>query len=134
MQANVSDLVTKFFERSNAIQAYWSFYSTAVLGLLAFFGTKKRDRLIASLLSVAFAGFAASNLDALRTVTRQRIVLKEMLTACTKLEPPQCGVALHELSDTVSPSSLTAVTYLHLTGDVFVFVGIWWLVLHREKS
>jgi hypothetical protein len=34
------DLVSLYFERSNAIQTFWNFYLTVILGLSAFFGSQ----------------------------------------------------------------------------------------------
>jgi hypothetical protein len=118
----IPDLIAKAFERTNALQTYWAFYSTGVLGLLAFFGNKQRERAIAIILSVAFVGFAIANLDALRSVTRQRVALQQVLDQRCETIPStaECIVAR-----SIEPSSLPAVTFLHITGDVLVLLGMW---------
>lgn len=74
-----SEALNIAFERSNQLQTYWSFYATAVLALLAFFGSAKaetRSPLLAFLLTLAFAGLSLANLEALLDVSRQRIALQ----------------------------------------------------------
>ena len=71
------DLVSLYFERSNAIQTFWNFYLTVIFGLLAFFESQKMpvgNRALPTLVfSLAFAGFAAFNLHAHLTPHRHAL-------------------------------------------------------------
>jgi hypothetical protein len=127
----IPDLIAKAFERTNALQTYWAFYSTGVLGLLAFFGNKQRERAISIILAIAFVGFAVANLDALRSVTRQRVALEEVFKQRCSANPStaECKVAL-----SIQPSSLCAVTLLHVTGDVLVLLGMFVLTRRATPS
>jgi hypothetical protein len=120
----IVDPIAKAFERTNALQAYWAFYSSGVLGLLAFFGAKKRERTISVLLALTFIAFAAANLSAIVSVTKQRAALQKVLE---RGYPPVCDTADCAVARSVDPSTVQAVTILHVTGDLFVIAGIWLL-------
>ena len=83
------DLVTWYFERTNAMQTLWSIYVTIVLGLLGFLGSAKlkppRLRILCILL-IAFLGFAFVNCSALRSVTRQRETLVNLVRSAQPKE------------------------------------------------
>ena len=51
-----------FFERSNAMQMFWSLYIPIVLGIMAFFGAgSQRSRIPAASVTFAFVSFATVN-------------------------------------------------------------------------
>jgi hypothetical protein len=53
----VNEALSLFFERSNALQTYWNFHLTVILGLLAFFGTTRitrKTKTAAALVSAAY--------------------------------------------------------------------------------
>lgn len=128
------DAISLFFERSNALQTYWNFYLTVVLGLLAFFGTAKvtsKTKLVAALVTVAFVGFCAVNLNGLLSIAEQR------LNVCSYLAHFECkGDEVHLLSPlqiTLHPPAKWQVVLLHLFGDAFTIAAIWFLALRKEN-
>src|ERR1700735_1655523 len=68
------DLIQLYFERSNALQWYWTLYVVVVGGLLAFSSLRVRpDATTALLVSVLFGIFAFKNLGAIHDTTDQRL-------------------------------------------------------------
>jgi hypothetical protein len=135
MTISFSDAISLFFERSNALQTYWNFYLTVILGLLAFFGTAKvtsKTKFVAALVTVAFAGFCVVNLGGLLSVTEQR------LDVCSYLAHAICaGDAVQIVTPmriTLHPPSQCQVIALHLFGDVFSIAAIWFLALRKEHA
>lgn len=125
-----SEALNIAFERSNQLQTYWSFYATAVLALLAFFGSAKaetRSPLLAFLLTLAFAGLSLANLEALLDVSRQRIALQAILISLAGNDSARVS-----LVQAITPSTLSAVRGFHIVFDIFTVTAIWVLTLRRN--
>lgn len=130
------DLVTLYFERSNALQTYWAFYTTIVLALLAFFGSIKPSRqklLIAVVLSLSFISFAAVNLDALRSVTKARIACRDLIFSGRLDNLPSQEVQQH-IEQIITPWPFAGVAVMHVAGDIFTVGSIWFLVLLKSPA
>ena len=64
-----NELIQLYFERSNALQAYWTLYVVIVGGLLAFSSLRKLPAAVTTLIvTLLFGLFAYENLDAIMTV------------------------------------------------------------------
>ena len=121
----LTELLTMYFDRSNAFETLWSFYLTVVLALLAFSGGGQKTTIeVAVFLTIAFLVFAAASLKALIVVTRQRCKLQTLIGAAAASAPD--GKAIAETSD---PSTVRAVVDFHLLGDAITMAGIWWFAL-----
>src|SRR5438270_3242109 len=71
-----NDLVRLYFDRSNALQWYWTLYVIVIGGLLAFSSLRQRkDTLTAVLVSVLYAFFAYKNLGAIHDVSMERFAI-----------------------------------------------------------
>src|SRR5712691_12498131 len=67
------DLIQLYFERTTALQNYWTLYVVIVGGLLAFSSLRKQPAALTTLIvSILFGLFAYENLDAMYDTTRQR--------------------------------------------------------------
>ncbi|MGC4083004.1 MAG: hypothetical protein QM736_13070 [Vicinamibacterales bacterium] len=117
-------LLSAGYERANQLQTYWAFYATLVLGVLAFFGSARRSRSIATLVTIGFIAVAAANLLALIDVSRQRLVLQHYLVATAGSD-----AMLVSLAGTLTPWSLLVVMAFHLLFDLFTIGSIWALTL-----
>lgn len=127
------DLVNLYFERSNALQTYWSFYISIVLALLAFFGSLKRSRhnlLLTVFLSISFIVCAAMNLSALWDVTEARLAVKQLILTRT-FSPPLDPEVLNAMRGVLKPATLGWVVGTHLSGDILTLAGIWYLALRK---
>src|SRR5438046_9601617 len=70
---NYNELIQLYFERANAMQAYWNLYVIIVGGLLAVSSMRKQPAAdTTALVSILFALFAYKNHDAMHEVTAQR--------------------------------------------------------------
>jgi hypothetical protein len=118
------DLVAMYFERSNAAQTLWLDYATIVLLLLGFLVAVKKPELTRSFriaLLCAFAGFAISNLWALKDVTQQREAIAQLAQSMEK----------NQLAPVLDPTSLYLVVPLHLGADLVVAAAIMFLGTRR---
>jgi H+/gluconate symporter-like permease len=130
------DLVSLYFERSNAMQTFWGFYITIVLGLLAFFGTAKpspKKILLAGILSLGFIGFAVVNQDALHDVTHARVVTQRLIAEYQDTDPVK-QAAIDQIKTTITPPTESGVRVFHICADIGVLIAIWSLTLYREPG
>src|SRR3954467_9486478 len=128
---NYNELIQLYFERSNALQAYWTLYVVIVGGLLAFSSLRKESAaLTTAIVSVLFALFAYENLGAIKTTASQRFATLE---AIKKSEGSAADVArLREpLEPTLNPASLGSTQTTHLVSDVLTIAGLWVMELSR---
>src|SRR6266700_2054781 len=65
-------LIQLYFERSTALQWYWTIYVLVIGGLLAYSSFRqRRDWITTALVTVLFSFFAYKNLDSIHDVTRE---------------------------------------------------------------
>jgi hypothetical protein len=132
-------LVQLFFDRAAAMQQFWGFYITVVLGLLAFFGSAARTRVNAAVMTLGFIGFAWVNLDGLRDAAQQRVEV------CTALAHGDCvrhavfsatvliRLATPPLNITLTAPTVGSVVWFHRAADALTIAAIWYLVLRAHR-
>src|SRR5437868_12904594 len=80
------ELIRLYFERSNALQWYWTIYVVVIGGLLAFSSLRQRpDVRTAVLVSVLYCFFAYKNLGAIKDVSMQRFAILDTIKMFTPL-------------------------------------------------
>lgn len=68
-----SELVQAYFERSTALQWYWTLYVIVIGGVLGFSTLRQRPELVTTvLIAVLFACFAYKNLGAIEATAEER--------------------------------------------------------------
>jgi hypothetical protein len=132
---NYNELIQLYFERSNAIQAYWNLYVVVVGGLLAFSSLRKQPAAITTLIvSVLFGLFAYENHDALQIATGQRLATHSAITKFDAADTvPSAKAVRDQLEPTLTPTSHSGVRATHLTSDVLVIAGLWAMELRRRR-
>jgi len=130
---NYAELIQLYFERSNALQAYWTLYVVIVGGLLAFSSLRKQPAaLTTAIVSLLFLLFAYENLSAIQATASQRFAT---LDAIKKSEGSAADVArLREaLEPTLNPASLGSTRTTHLLSDALTIAALWAMELRRRK-
>jgi hypothetical protein len=130
------ELIQLYFERSNALQAYWTLYVVIVGALLAFSSLRKLPAALTTLIvTLLFGLFAYENLDAIRTVTRQR---HATLAAIKQSDSGSAAAEIKPVRDllepTLTPAPESAVQRTHLVSDILTVVGLWAMELRRRKN
>jgi len=112
------------------MQALWSIYITIVLGTLGFLGAAKLKPprlLVLAPLFVAFFAFACVNCGALRNVTDQRNITKELIRTFQAPADSKAPLDPHiqeEILRSLDPASVLAVTWFHVTGDILTLLAM----------
>lgn len=128
------ELIQLYFERSNALQAYWTLYVVIVGGMLAFSSMRKLPAAVTTLIvTLLFGLFAYENMDAIMTVTRQR---HATLAAIKQSDPTSAEIkpVRDLLEPTLTPAPESAVQRTHLVSDVLTILGLWAMELRRRKN
>lgn len=129
------ELIQLYFERSNALQGYWTLYVVIVGGLLAFSSLRKLPAAVTTLVvTILFCLFAYENLDAIRTVTRQR----HATLAAIKQSDSNAAAEIKPLRDllepTLTPAPESSTMRTHLVSDILTVIGLWTLELRRRRN
>ena len=128
------DLVSLYFERANAMQIFWNFYVTIVLGLIVFFGSVKPSRSttrVAAILSVAFVVFACVNLKAILGVTQQRCVAASLVRS-SHSDKATDQAAIAAIAKSLDPPTKGGVERLHISVDLLTLAAVWSLALRKR--
>ncbi len=125
---NYSELVQLYFERSTALQWYWTIYVIVIGGLLGFSTFRQRPQTAtAVLVTVLYACFAYKNLGAIEaTVTQQQAVLSA-IKGYPATGPNAADVT--RVRDSLEPvlplSQSEGVRYFHIACDLLVVAAVW---------
>src|SRR6476646_10243189 len=75
-----NDLIQLYFERTTALQNYWTLYVVVIGGLLAFSSLRLRTSWVTTLLvTILYCGFGYKNLGAIYDTTIQRAVTLDLI-------------------------------------------------------
>jgi hypothetical protein len=129
------ELIQLYFERSNALQAYWTLYVVIVGGLLAFSSLRKLPAALTTLIvTLLFGLFAYENLGAILSVTKQR----HATLAAIKQSDSSAAVEIKPVRDllepTLTPAPESSVQRTHLVSDLLTILGLWAMELRRRKN
>jgi hypothetical protein len=129
-----ADLLQFYFDRSNALQWYWTIYVVVIGGLLAFSSLRQRpDARTALLVTILYCFFAYKNCGAIRDVTYQRFAILDVLKSTpatsdqeSRMRPP--------IEVTLTPPEYPGVRNFHIASDVLVVLAIWSMERRRMRA
>lgn len=132
---NYDQLIQLYFERSNALQGYWTLYVVIVGGLLAFSSLRKHPAAVTTLIvSMLFLLFAYENHDAIQVATRQRLATHEAIKRSSRNAAVTVEEGVRELLDpTLTPATPGSVRTTHLVSDLLTIAGLWAMEFRRRK-
>ncbi len=127
------ELVQLYFERSNALQNYWTLYVVIIGGLLAFASMRKQsDVVTTALVTVLFCFFAYKNIGAIHDVTLQRHATLAAIKAAP--ETPEIKTARATLEPTLLPPEYEGVRNFHVVTDVLTVLALWAMERRRRAA
>ncbi len=132
---NYSELIQLYFERSNALQSYWTLYVVIVGGLLAFSSLRKTPAPLTTLIvSILFLLFAYENHDAIQVATKQRLATFEAVKQSgTNATADETKTLRGLIEPTLKPATPDSVRLTHLISDILTVAGLWVMDLKRRK-
>lgn len=130
-----AELLRLYFERSNALQWYWTVYVLVIGGLLAFSSMRQRKALLtAVLVTVLYCCFAYKNLGAIRDVTVQRIAALQSIKSfqITGPDAEQTQKVRTALEPTLVAPDYDGVRNFHVACDVLTVATLWAMEWRRQ--
>jgi hypothetical protein len=129
-----SDLVQLYFERSNALQWYWTLYVVIIGGLLAFSSLRKeRDLVTTTLITVLFCFFAYKNLGAIHDVTVQRLAVLQAIKDAVPQNLADFQSVRELLEPTINVPTYASVRNFHVVSDLLTVAAVWAMERRRRK-
>jgi hypothetical protein len=129
-----NELIQLYFERSNALQAYWTLYVVILGGLLAFSSLRKQPAaLTTAMVTVLFALFAFKNLDAIHDVTVQRVAVLDAIKQTDATASTEIQQLRTTLEPTLIPATFASVKTTHLAADFLTILALWAMEFRRRK-
>ena len=135
---NYHELIQTYFERSVALQWYWTLYVIIIGGLMAYSSFRQRKDLIKTVLvTVLFSFFAYKNLDAIHDVTRERFATLGLIKESAPTGPEAADVKrVRELLDPtldLATPEWEGVWNFHVVSDLLTIVTLWAMERRRKK-
>jgi hypothetical protein len=136
---NYHELVQLFFERSVALQWYWTLYVLVIGGLLGYSSFRRhKDPIKTVLVAVLFSLFAHKNLDAIHDVTMQRAAALQLIKVANPGEAD--GTRVREVLEptlalsTVDYDGWFGTRNFHLFCSVLTIVALWAMERRRRQN
>ncbi len=131
------ELIRLFFERSNALQWYWTLYVLVIGGLLMISALRvRRDVFTCILITVLFSFFAYKNLGAIHDVTVQRLAISQAIDQYVPV--PSDGAEVEQIRKRLEPTLVTpayaGVRNFHILCDVLTIAVFWTMELRRIRN
>ena len=130
------ELIQLYFERSNALQAYWTLYVVVLGGLLAVSSMNKQPSLLTTfIVTILFGLFAYKNLDAIHDTALNRFAALEAIQQTAASSGNDTDVVrLHKLlGPTLVPASHSSASATHVVSDALTIAALWAMELRRRK-
>ena len=122
-----SELIQMYFERSTALQWYWTVYVLVIGGVLGFSTFRQRPELVITfLVTVLYAAFAYKNLGAIEATAEER----EAIRSAIKEYPESGSNDIKRVRDHLEPKipeyDIGGARYFHLTCDLLTlaYLGV----------
>ncbi len=134
-----SELIQAYFERSTALQWYWTVYILVIGGLLGFSVFRQRpETLTVILVTVLYGCFAYKNLGAIEATLQERQAILTAIKGDTTSGPKAEAVSrIHKelypvLTETAADPQGTR--YFHVFCDVLTVAAVWFKEWMRRSQ
>lgn len=125
---NYSELIQTYFERSVALQWYWTIYVLVIGGVAGFSTFRQRPEFVTTVLvTILFAGFAFKNLGAIVATAEER---QAILLAIKEYPAAVSNVAhINRVRDKLEPKmpeyDVAGARYFHIACALLTIAFLW---------
>lgn len=126
-------LISQYFERSTALQNYWTLYVVVIGGLLAVAALRREPDLIAGVLVTGlFCAFAYKNLGAIEDATLQRMAIVGAVRQSTQYSGS--AETRQQIEATLVTPSFESIRTFHVACDATTVALLWALQVRRWRA
>lgn len=129
------ELVRAYFERSTALQWYWTIYVLVIGGILAFSTFRLRPHLATTILvTLLYIGFAYKNLGAIEQTATERAAFLTLINDYPAGGPNSEAIARTQstLGPAMPPYDLDGARHFHILCDILTVLLVW-VKEHRRR-
>jgi hypothetical protein len=133
---NYGELIQAYFERSTALQWYWTVYVLVIGGVLGFSTFRQRQELVTTLLlTILYVCFAYKNVGAIEATAEER----QAILLAIKDHPASGseGADIQRVRDKLEPKmpeyDVAGARYFHLVCDLLLIAFLWAKEWQRSK-
>ena len=124
-----TDLLQLYFDRSNALQGYWTLYVVVIGGLLAFSSLRQRPSFWTTVIvAVLYSCFAYKNLGAIHDTVDQRNAVLNSIRSAGPRDP-----AVEMLLPTLIAQDYPGVRNFHVFCDVLTVIALFSFEIRRRR-
>jgi len=130
-----SQLIQAYFERSVALQWYWTVYVLAIGGVLGFSTFRlRREPVTTVLLTILFVCFAYKNEGAIEATAEEREAIRAAFTQypATGANAADIRLVREKVEPTLSEYSIAGARYFHIVCALLTIAFIWAKEWRRE--
>lgn len=134
---NYSELIQTYFERSVALQWYWTIYVLVIGGLVGFSVFRmQRQFWTTVLITILYACFAYKNAGAIEATAAEREAIRAAITEYPNGGANAADVKLlrAKLEPTLTAYDIDGARYFHIVCDLLTIAYVWTKERRREAS
>src|SRR5262249_43310430 len=133
---NYHELIQTYFERSVALQWYWTIYVLVIGGVLGFSTFRQRPELVTTVLvTILYLAFAYKNLGAIEATAEEREAVRAALKQYPASGPNADDVkrVRDRLEPQIPEYDIPGARYFHIACDLLT-VGFLWVKEWRRRK
>jgi hypothetical protein len=121
-----AELIQQYFERSTALQWYWTIYVLVIGGVLGFSTFRQRPELVTTILvTILYGCFAYKNLGAIEATAVERHAILTSIRDYPAAENPSLGRVRTQIEPALPDYDIAGARYFHLACDVLTVLFLW---------
>ena len=131
-----SELIQTYFERSVALQWYWTVYVLVIGGVLGFSTFRQRPELLTTvLITILYLCFAYKNLGAIEATAEEREAVRQAAAEYSVSGPNADNIrgAWEKLGPKMPEYDIAGARYFHVACDLLAIAYIWVKEWRRRK-
>jgi hypothetical protein len=133
---NYSQLIQAYFERSVALQWYWTIYVIVIGGVMGFSTIRQRPELVTTILAtILFGCFAYKNQSAIAWTAEEREAIRAAVKdyGTSGETAGDAKLVRDKLEPTLAPYDIAGARYFHLACDLLT-IGFLWVKEWRRRT
>jgi hypothetical protein len=138
---NYHELIQTYFERSTALQWYWTIYVVVIGGVLGFSTFRQRPELLTTILvMILFGCFAYKNLGAIVATAEKREAIRSAIKeypVSKSVAPEPAEVQFRRVREMIEPKlpkyDIAGARWFHLACDMLTITFLWAKEWRRRK-
>jgi hypothetical protein len=134
---NYHELIQVYFERSSALQWYWTVYILVIGGVLGFSTFRQRPEMTTVVLvTILYACFAYKNAGAIEATAAEREAILTAIKAYPASGPNADDVkrVRETLEPTLSPYDIPGARNFHIVCDLLTIAAVWAKEWQRRRQ